>query len=271
LYNKFRFFYFFACLVTFLCVLHVSAATQITLSTQGTPPSAESQSLEESGLEAIHSRDWNRLFSISEEGLRGDPDNPVFYAMKGYSLRKLGRYQEALTADARAIELQPNAVRYANRGITHLAMGNYPAALADARDSLVLDPGYATAYSLEALAWFGLNNNTGAKDAIEKAIALDPEDPSYWHIGGRIALAEGNCTLAIISLQRSIDIDAEYSLPWPSMHNATADLKTAEEQCGILPATGEKGQPAPTPASPPGGFLAILAAAIAVFLKSGRR
>ncbi len=266
-----RFFFFSACIFAFLCVLHVGAAAQITISTQGTPPSAESRSLEESGLEAIQSRDWNGLFSISEEGLEGDPDNPVFYAMKGYSLRKLGRYQEALAADARAIELQPNAVRYANRGITHLAMGNYTAALADAHDSLVLDPGYATAYSLEALAWSGLNNNTAATDAIGKAIALDPEDASSWHIRGRIALAEGNCTLAITSLQRSIDIDADYSLPWPSLQNATADLNTAEERCGILPATREKGQPAPTPASPPGGFLAILAAAIAIGLRSGRR
>lgn len=266
-----RVFIFFACLFAFLCVLHVGTATGIAISTQGTPPSAESKSLEESGLSAIHARDWSGLLTVAEEGLKGDPDNPVFYAMKGYAFRKLDRYQEALAADARAIELQPNAVRYANRGITHLAMGNYPKALADAQDSLMLDPGYATAYSLEALALFGLNNHTGADDAIEKAIALDPTDASIWHIRGKIALAEGNCTLAVASLQRSIAIDAEYSLPWPAMQNATTDLKTAQEQCGIMPATGETSHPATTPAAPIGGFLAILASAGALYLTPRRR
>jgi tetratricopeptide (TPR) repeat protein len=216
----------------FSCFAMPAVGASITASI-GTGPSTATvvRNLETEGFEAIAAENWTGLLSIAEEGLVLDAGDPVFYAMKGYAFRKLGNSTAALPADSRAIEIQPNPVRYANRGVTYLALANYSAALSDGQASAALDPDYGEAYALEAMAYLGMNNTTAAQEAIGRALAIEPEDTHYWHVQGLVAMKAGNCTLAVSSLQRSIAIDPGYSLPWPTMQNATVDLETAQAQC----------------------------------------
>jgi tetratricopeptide (TPR) repeat protein len=224
-------FLIFTALASLSLVMTVTG-TSITASI-GTGPSTPTmvKNLETEGFDAIAARNWTGLHSIAQNGLSLDNEDPVFYTMEGYAYRKLGNYTGALAADTRALEIQPNPVRYANRGTTYLALGNYSAALSDGQASVALDPGYGDAYALEAMAYLGMNRTTDAQEAIDHSFALEPENPSYWHVQGLIALTAGNCTLAIESLQRSIILDPDYSLPWPTMQNATQDLATAQARC----------------------------------------
>jgi tetratricopeptide (TPR) repeat protein len=215
-----------------LCFAPLVSGAAITASIATGPTQADNvTSLESEGYAAIASADWPWLLSIAKKGIALDAGNPVFYAMEGYAERKLGDYPAALAADTRSIEIQPNAVRYASRGITFLAVENYTAALSDGQDSVALDPGFGDAHALLALAYLGLNRTADAQDAIDQALAISPESPSYWHFQGRIALAAGNCTLAISSLERSVSLNPNYSLPWPTTTNATVDLAAARTQC----------------------------------------
>ena len=255
------------CILCALCLAPAASGAGVTASISTGPATAGNVSvLESDGYAAIASENWPWLLSIAQNGTALDPGNPVFYAMEGYAERKLGDYPAALAADTRSIELQPNAVRYTNRGITYLALGNYTAALSDGQASVALDPSFGDTHALVAMAYLGLDQPAKAQESMDQALAISPDSPSYWHFQGKIALAAGNCTLAISSLERSIGINPSYSLPWPTMTNATADLATAREKCETtVPATGTTAGKAPL------GVTVVILAAAGALLVAGRR
>ncbi|MFA5294410.1 MAG: tetratricopeptide repeat protein [Methanoregulaceae archaeon] len=258
--------------VTAICLLSLVLPASGVVSIAASPgtwpvPADMAEELKTAGFEAISEQNWTGLSAIASSGLSLDPDDPVFSAMKGYALRKLGNSSAALPFDTRAIEIQPNAVRYANRGVTYLALGNYTAALADGQASAALEPDYATAYALMAQAYLGLGDTPAAQQAIHRALVIEQESASHWHVQGLVALAAGNCTLAVSSLERSIALDPDYSLPWPGMPDASADLEMARVRCRTdLPAEGGTG----TPGAPLGAVIALLAVPGA-FLLARRR
>ncbi|KAF5068468.1 Tetratricopeptide repeat protein [anaerobic digester metagenome] len=187
--------------------------------------------IEKEGFKAINEQNWDRLLSISQSGLEQGLEDPVLFTMKGYALRKLGDSQNALIADSRAIEIQPNPVRYENRAMTHLSLGNYSAALSDAQNALSLKSDYGTAYATKALAFSFLGNNTAATENIDQAFLFMPDNAAILHIAGIVEMNNGNCSAAIAYFERSLAENAEYSLPWPAMPNATIDLEIARNKC----------------------------------------
>ena len=187
--------------------------------------------LQESGFRAMEDNNWDELLRIADEGLAVDPNDPQMHSMKGYALRKLGNSQLALIEDSQAITIEPNPVRYANRGFTYISQGNYSAALADGESALNIIPDYSTGYALKSLAYLNLGNTTAAKENIDRALAIKPDSASHLHFAGIIAMEEGNCEDAIDYLNRSIAIDRNYSLPWPQMVNATVDLEKTRNTC----------------------------------------
>jgi len=180
---------------------------------------------QEKGFRAMEQRDWDDLLRIADEGLSIDQNNPQMHSMKGYALRKLGQSQQALVEDSKAIAIEPNPVRYTNRGMTYLSLMNYSAALADGENALTIMPDYASGYALKSLAYLKMGNITAAKENIDKALLIRPDIASHLHFKGIIAMQDGNYDDAVYFLNRSIAIDANYSLPWPGMTNATVDLE----------------------------------------------
>lgn len=70
-----------------------------------------------------------------------EPEHVFALRGRAASLMMLERYPEALDAYDHAIELVPGfAATYANRGILHDRIGNYPQALADYQRSLSMEP-----------------------------------------------------------------------------------------------------------------------------------
>ena len=66
---------------------------------------------------------------------------------KGLSLAIAGNYNEAITANARAIQLDPKyAFAYVNRGFAYSKLGDYQRALDDSNKAIELDPKLAGAY-----------------------------------------------------------------------------------------------------------------------------
>jgi tetratricopeptide (TPR) repeat protein len=215
---------------------------------------------------AIQEEDWNGVLAVSDEAIAEHQADASLLCMKGYALRKLGRYPEAVETVTEAIALDPQPVRYANRGYAYLAMGNNSAALADAETALLLDPEYAVAWEVKALALIGLNDTAGAESAIDRALILDPNSAHLWHIRGGISLAVGNTTAAITALTRSLDLDPDYSLPWPGMPDAREVLAEAEAI-----RAGQAASEAPLAAAPLGSLIAVVALLTASAWSARRR
>jgi tetratricopeptide (TPR) repeat protein len=183
----------------------------------------------------VDAKDWEGALAVTDAAIAWYPDNADFLCMNGYALRKLGRYEEAVDQVSRAIIPDQKPVLNANRGYSYLALGNYPAALADAESGISRDPAYPASYTVKALALNAMGMNTGALAAIDQAIILSPESAHYWHVKGRILATGGNCTGAKEAFERSLAFDPGYDQPWPGTDPARVDLAILGSTCPPLP------------------------------------
>lgn len=182
-------------------------------------------SFQEKGFQAIEKQDWNELLNISEGGITRNQSDPQMHTMKGYALRKLSNSEQAIIHDSKAIAIEPNPVRYANRAMAYLSIGNYSAALDDGEAATRIMTNYSTGYAIKSLAYLYTGNITEAKRNIDTALSINPESASNLHYAGIIAMRAGDYKEAKNYLNRSIAIDPDYSLPWPEMENATVELE----------------------------------------------
>ncbi len=85
------------------------------------------------------------------------------------------RYEEAIDAYSRAIELAPTyATAYNNRGIAYFNQQHYEQAIADYNRAIELDPTYAKAYHNRGYAYDDLGHYEQAIADYSSAIELDP-------------------------------------------------------------------------------------------------
>lgn len=182
---------------------------------------------QEKGFQAIEEEDWNELLNISERGIVRNQSDPQMQTMKGYALRKLNKSEQAIIHTSKAIAIEPNPVRYANRAMAYLSIRNYSAALEDGEAAIRIMPNYSTGYSIKSLAYLYTGNITEAKRNIDTALSINPDSASNLHYAGIIAMRAGDYEEAKNFLNRSIAIDPDYSLPWPNMENATVVLERA--------------------------------------------
>ena len=180
-------------------------------------------------------RDWSESNRLVTEALALYPDNATLLCMNGYSLRKAGRYEEAVTRVSEAINLDPEPVRYANRGYSYLALGDYNNALADADRGISLDEKYPVDYSVRALALAGLGRQTEAILAIDKGLGRVPENSSeaayFQDVLGKVLGSMGECQGARTAFERSIALDPAIDLPWPAFPGARTDLAVLRVIC----------------------------------------
>jgi tetratricopeptide (TPR) repeat protein len=211
-------------------------------------------------------RDWDGLGEVTTAGLARYPDDAELNCLKGYQLRKTGNFTGAVDHVTTGIRLDPRPVRYANRAYAYLALGRYDDALRDAGTAISLNASYSTAYGVMATGLLKTGDLAGAEKAVDKALALDPESPVYWHTKGRVLAARGNCTGAREALMASLSINPDYDLPWPGYGNATEDLAGLETTCHAA-------VPSPTRAvlPPLAAGVAVLAAGAVLGVLSARR
>lgn len=67
------------------------------------------ESYQHSCMHLILNKDFEGLLKKVEEDLAKDPDNHVYWTMKGYTLSEMGKKEEALKAFTRALELDENS------------------------------------------------------------------------------------------------------------------------------------------------------------------
>jgi tetratricopeptide (TPR) repeat protein len=86
-----------------------------------------------------------------------------------------GRYQEAVTAFTRSIEVGEDSKAYYNRGIAYRRLGNDKAALADYTRAAALAPGFADAYNNRATIYLGQGLYAEAMSDCLRALASKPD------------------------------------------------------------------------------------------------
>ncbi|CAD5196981.1 unnamed protein product [Musa acuminata subsp. malaccensis] len=94
---------------------------------------------------------------------------------KGNAAFAAGRFEDAIRHFSEAIDLAPaNHVLYSNRSAAYASLQRYDVALADARKTVELNPGWAKGYSRLGAAHLGRGDADQAVAAYEKGLEIDP-------------------------------------------------------------------------------------------------
>jgi tetratricopeptide (TPR) repeat protein len=112
------------------------------------------------------------------EANRLEPERPLTLLALGLVLNNRKQFADARTALARSVELQPDSLEaVAALAEAQVGLGDLEGATLHARRVLDRAPTNATANLVIALILMEQKNYTGARDALMKAIAADPDSP----------------------------------------------------------------------------------------------
>lgn len=117
--------------------------------------------------------DWTRAEAAFREATRLDPSSAEAYRLLGHLLSQLGRHDEAAAAMQRARQLDPTgALEVALSSQVAFQARDYPAAVAFARQAILLDSRLWIGYMQLAQAYEPLGEHTLAMEALEDGTRL---------------------------------------------------------------------------------------------------
>ncbi|MDZ8091571.1 MAG: tetratricopeptide repeat protein [Nostoc sp. DedQUE05] len=135
--------------------------------------------------------------------------NPILYNNKVTVLRELKRYREAEAAINEAIDLNPRAAFFSNRGVLYQDQKKWDLALDDFSKAITINPQYTTAYNLRG----GLYETQGkwnlALDDYTKAITINPQDATVYNLRGNLYKKYKKWDLALDDYTKAIAINPQ--------------------------------------------------------------
>ncbi|MFH2012062.1 MAG: tetratricopeptide repeat protein [Pseudomonadota bacterium] len=136
--------------------------------------------------------------SAYNKAIELDPKYKNAYLTRGAAYGVLGNYQQAISDFTRAIELDPkHAYAYNNRGVSYGKLGNYQQAIFDISRAIEIYPGYTLAYTNRGLTYGKSGKYLLAISDFTRAIELDPKDAHAYYNRGITYSKSGNLKQAI--------------------------------------------------------------------------
>jgi len=86
------------------------------------------------------------------------------------------KFQPAIEAYTKAIEIAPTAILYANRAFAHIKLESYGSAIEDATKAIELDPTYVKAYYRRGSASLALRKFKDSLRDFKEAVKISPKD-----------------------------------------------------------------------------------------------
>jgi tetratricopeptide (TPR) repeat protein len=149
---------------------------------------------------------------------------------KGNALYELKRYEDAIKAYDKAIELNPKYTDpWNNKGLVLHKLKRYEDAIKAYDKAIELDPKYADPWYNKGNVLAKLKRYEDAIEAYDKAIELDPKDAYPWYGKGNALYELKRYEDAIEAYDKAIEIDPKHAYPWFSKGNVLARLKRYED------------------------------------------
>jgi tetratricopeptide (TPR) repeat protein len=134
---------------------------------------------------------------------------------KGLSLIMLSRYGEAIQALDKAIEIKPNnAAAWSNKGCALDGLGRYDEAMQASDIAIENDPKLTNALIVKGTVLHHLGRDDEALEAYDIAIAIDPKSADAWGNKGNVLGRLGRYDEAIKALDKATEIKPNNSNAW---------------------------------------------------------
>jgi tetratricopeptide (TPR) repeat protein len=155
----------------------------------------------------------------------------------GKGLRSVGRVVAVLVATAFAsgftaaqaapsggIQAQATAEELLHRGVQQYEQQDYAGAITDLDEALRLDPSWAAAYSVRALARLGLGDHRGAIGDLDEALRLNPSWAAAYGVRGEARILLGDYGGAIADYTAALRINPDHLLSYINRGVARSQL-----------------------------------------------
>jgi len=158
---------------------------------------------------------YDEALQAYEKAIELDPNSANAWTGKGNALAYLARYDESLQAYEKAIELNPNfSYAWTGKGTALAYLAKYDEALQAYEKAIELDPNFANAWQGKGNALYMQNRNDEALQAYEKAIELDPNSANAWTGKGCVLDCLARYDEAIKCQDEAIRLNPEVGIYW---------------------------------------------------------
>jgi len=162
------------------------------------------------GLAYFNKGRYDRAIEAFARAIELYPTYGVAYNNIGNSYFRTGVYDRAIEAQTEAIALEPNnAIFRDNRGLSYAGIGSYDLATADFAKAIALDPSYAKSYHNLGYVYHKKGLYRPAIEEYTKAIALDPGNAVFRSNRGSAYAAIGDYERAIEDQTAAIAVDPD--------------------------------------------------------------
>ncbi len=148
-----------------------------------------------------------KAIAFFEQAIKISPQNPNYYNSLSSALQNVKRYDRALAAINRAIEIAPRSSWYSNRGNIYRGLKKWDLALADYNQALVLNPNNPRAYIARADVYEERKEWDLALADYNRAIEIDANFAPAYRDRGRFYMARKQWDLALADFNKAITID----------------------------------------------------------------
>ncbi len=157
--------------------------------------------------------------------IRRNPRDDQAYNRRAIAYRLLGNYESAIRDLTRAIEIDPDASWYGNRGYTWLEMGQFQKAIDDYDQSLRINARNTNVYTRRGWGYVCLKQYDRALADFNTALRLDPKFSAAYVNRGVVWERKGQYDKALEDMNRAYALDPEndYTLSRKAWLLATAD------------------------------------------------
>lgn len=154
---------------------------------------------------------------------------PGDYAKQGDACFFENRYEDAIIAYDRALQIQPDlADTWNNRGVVLTRMQRYPEAIASYEQATTIRPNYPDAWNNRGVVLLELQQYTEAIVCYEQAIQAKPDYADAWNNRGVAFSKMQQYEQAVISYNQALQIKNDYTDAWNNRGVALSKLQKYE-------------------------------------------
>lgn len=151
------------------------------------------------------------------------------YAKQGDACFFENRYEDAIAAYDRALQIQPDlADTWNNRGVVLTRMQRYPEAIASYEQATTIRPNYPDAWNNRGVVLLELQQFPDAIGCYEQAIQAKPDYADAWNNRGVAFSKMQEYEQAVISYNQALHIKNDYTDAWNNRGVALSKLQKYE-------------------------------------------
>ena len=129
----------------------------------------------EKGVALVVEGKYNEAIEAFNKAIELNPKDAVAYNNRGAAYGQTGNYKQQIEDSTRALQINSkDAVAFNNRGVAYGELGNYEQEIEDCTKAIELNPNLAVAYYHRGIAYHKLGNRKQSIKDKSKAYSLNP-------------------------------------------------------------------------------------------------